>query len=59
MKDIELPRKVVTGDGAIERIADIADELRLWGDSLIISDPTTKEIAGNKVKDALKSHSTS
>jgi glycerol-1-phosphate dehydrogenase [NAD(P)+] len=55
MKDIELPRKVVTGDGAIDRIADVADELRLWGDSIVISDATTKEIAGDKVKDALKS----
>lgn len=55
MKDIELPRKVVTGDGAIDRIADIADELRLWGDSIVISDPGTKEIAGDKVAGALKS----
>jgi len=42
MKNIELPRRVVTGDGAIEGIAEVADELRLWGDSIVISDQTTK-----------------
>jgi len=55
MKNIELPRRVVTGDGAIEEIAEVADELRLWGDSMVISDQTTKEIAGDRVKEALKS----
>ncbi len=55
MKDIELPRKVVTGDGAIDLIPDLADELRLWGESIVISDPTTKEIAGEKVREYLKS----
>lgn len=55
MKDIELPRKVVTGDGAIDRIPELIDELRLWGDSIVIADPVTKEIAGLKVKEYLKS----
>jgi len=55
MKDIELPRKVVTGDGAIDMIPDLTDDLRLWGDSIVISDATTKDIAGDKVKEYLKS----
>lgn len=55
MKDIELPRKVVTGDGAIDGLPDLADELRLWGDSIVISDSVTKDIAGSRVKEYLKS----
>lgn len=55
MKDIELPRKVLTGPGAIDRLPALADELRLWGDSIVISDPITKDIAGEKVKEYLKS----
>jgi glycerol-1-phosphate dehydrogenase [NAD(P)+] len=55
MKDIELPRKVITGDGAIDCIPDLANELRLWGESVVISDPTTKDIAGEKVREYLKS----
>jgi len=55
MKNIELPRKVVTGDGAINSINEIVDELRLWGNSLVIADENTRLIAGDKIKDALKS----
>ena len=54
MKNIELPRKVVTGDGAINEINNVVEELRLWGNSLVLADPTTKDIAGEKILAALK-----
>ncbi|MBN2250791.1 MAG: NAD(P)-dependent glycerol-1-phosphate dehydrogenase [Candidatus Altiarchaeota archaeon] len=54
MKDIELPRKVLTGEGAIDRLPDLIDELRLWGDAIVVSDDTTKDIAGRKIAEYLK-----
>jgi len=50
MKYIELPRRVIVGDGAIHRLRDVIEELGLKGNSLVISDPTTKEIAGDNVR---------
>ena len=50
MKYIELPRRVIVGDGAIHRLKDVIEELGLKGNSLVISDPTTKEIAGDNVR---------
>ena len=50
MKNIELPRKVIVGDGAIEMLKGMLEELDLQGNSLVISDPTTKEIAGDTVR---------
>lgn len=50
MKYIELPRRVIVGDNAIHGLRDVIEELGLKGNSLIISDPTTKEIAGDHVR---------
>lgn len=50
MKYIELPRRVIVGDGAIHRLRDVIEELGLKGNFLVISDPTTKEIAGDNVR---------
>jgi glycerol-1-phosphate dehydrogenase [NAD(P)+] len=55
MKDIELPRKVLVGDNAIDRVRDVVHELDLTGNSLVIADPHTAEIAGNRVKADLNS----
>ncbi len=55
MKDIELPRKVLVGDGAIHKVRDVAFELGLAGTPLVIADPTTAKIAGYGVKSDLDS----
>ena len=55
MKNIELPRKVIVGDGAIERIEDLVCELSLVGNSLVIADPITAKIAGERVRSVLDS----
>ncbi|MEA3255828.1 MAG: NAD(P)-dependent glycerol-1-phosphate dehydrogenase [Candidatus Altiarchaeota archaeon] len=49
MKNIELPRRVIVGDGAISQLRDLVEELGLEGDSMVISDPTTREIAGDNI----------
>lgn len=49
MKNIELPRRVIIGDGAIHQLGDVIGELGLKGNSRVISDPTTKEICGDNV----------
>ena len=50
MKRIELPRKVVIGDGAIDDVIDVTSDLGLTGPSVVLADHTTKEIAGEKVE---------
>ncbi|RLI89841.1 MAG: NAD(P)-dependent glycerol-1-phosphate dehydrogenase [Candidatus Altiarchaeales archaeon] len=55
MKDIELPRKVIVGEGAIEKIGDLVRELALVGNSLVIADANTAKIAGDRVKSDLGS----
>jgi glycerol-1-phosphate dehydrogenase [NAD(P)+] len=49
MKDIELPRKVIVGDGALEKVKDIAKGLSLSGKAMVLADKNTAEIAGNRV----------
>jgi glycerol-1-phosphate dehydrogenase [NAD(P)+] len=53
MKDIELPRKVIVGDGAVDKVKDLAAELGLFGRSLVLADENTAKIAGNRVRDGL------
>lgn len=55
MKDIELPRKVLVGDNAIDSVRDVIRELGLTGNPLVIADSNTAEIAGNRVKSDLDS----
>ena len=55
MKNIELPRKVIIGEGVINKIKDVCDDLGLVGNPLVISDVKTKEIAGSEVADSLNS----
>ena len=49
MKNIELPRKVVVGEGAVEDVADVAEELGLRGTALIVCDENTRKVAGEDV----------
>ncbi len=47
---IELPRVVLVGNGVIGKIPEITRELKLSGKPLILTGPTTKGIAGEKVQ---------
>ena len=49
MKNIELPHRVVVGDGAIEKVPDVVKELGLRGNALIVCDKNTRKIAGEKM----------
>ncbi|MBN2014315.1 MAG: NAD(P)-dependent glycerol-1-phosphate dehydrogenase [Candidatus Altiarchaeota archaeon] len=55
MKDIELPRKVLVGDGALEKVCELVSELNLYGNSLVIADKNTAQIAGKRVGEELGS----
>ncbi len=49
MKKIELPRKVIVGDGAISMVKEVANDLRLRGRSLVVSGKNTRNTAGDAV----------
>ncbi|MCK4455215.1 MAG: NAD(P)-dependent glycerol-1-phosphate dehydrogenase [Thermoplasmata archaeon] len=51
---MELPRKVVIGHDAILDVGSVCAELKMGNKALIVCDPTTKEIAGNKVAETLQ-----
>ncbi|MFP4050223.1 MAG: NAD(P)-dependent glycerol-1-phosphate dehydrogenase [Thermoplasmata archaeon] len=53
-KNMQLPRNVVIGNEALEKIGEICDELKLNRNALIVCDQTTKKIAGNRVKEILE-----
>ncbi len=55
MKDIELPRKIIVGDDAIENVCEVVSELGLIGKSLVLADQNTVAIAGDKVSSMLDS----
>ncbi len=55
MKNIELPRKVVIGDDAINEVVDVCKSLNLKGNSLVISDENTYLVAGCEVANAMNS----
>ena len=56
MKNIELPRKVVVGDDAIRGVKETVSELGLYGNSLVVSDKNTRDVAGKFVCDQLNSY---
>jgi glycerol-1-phosphate dehydrogenase [NAD(P)+] len=53
MKDIELPRKVIVGDGAVDKVKELMAELGLSGKALVLADDNTTKIAGDRVRDLL------
>lgn len=57
MKDIELPMRVIVGDGAIEQVAKLFEELCISGSSMVISDLNTFKAAGKKVINELDAES--
>ncbi len=55
-KKIELPRNVVIGSDALEKVGDTCDKLELKENAIVICDPTTKKVAGQRVAEILTSH---
>lgn len=51
---LELPRKIIMGNGAIGHILEMCRELRIMGRPLVLADPVTRKIAGEKVFQDLK-----
>lgn len=46
---VELPRKILMGNGTSEKIQELLKELRLTGTPLILAGPLTKEIVGKRI----------
>lgn len=53
-KAMELPRKVVIGHNATLEVGSVCAELNIGSKALIVCDPTTKEISGDKVAEILQ-----
>ncbi|MFH1835503.1 MAG: NAD(P)-dependent glycerol-1-phosphate dehydrogenase [Methanobacteriota archaeon] len=55
MKNIELPRKVLVGQGAIRKVSEIVFWMPLKGISYVVCDENTRKIAGEDVANQLNS----
>ncbi len=53
---IDLPKKVIVGDGVIEDVPKVVKELRIGGRGLVISGPNVMKLVGGKLVDLLLSH---
>lgn len=51
---MQLPREIVVGNGAVERVAEISKRLGFNQSALIIAGSRTNDIAGKRVKDLLE-----
>ncbi len=52
-KSIELPRNVVIGNDALDRVGETCNKLELKKNAVVVCDPTTKKIAGDSVAEIL------
>jgi glycerol-1-phosphate dehydrogenase [NAD(P)+] len=50
---IRLPRNVVVGHGVLEETAEVVEDLHLSGQPLVVTSPTPRKIAGERVVEAL------
>ncbi|WP_299263022.1 NAD(P)-dependent glycerol-1-phosphate dehydrogenase [Halorientalis sp.] len=55
---IRLPRNVVVGHGVLDQTVDAVAELHLAGRPLVVTSPTPKEVAGNRVVGAFETEGT-
>lgn len=53
IREMQLPRNVVIGGDALDEVGRVASELGLRGSAGIITGPTTRRIAGDRVADIL------
>jgi glycerol-1-phosphate dehydrogenase [NAD(P)+] len=54
--EVGLPKKVIIGDGALEKIGSLCQELDLKGSVIFFTGPTVMEIVGKKVLEILESY---
>ncbi len=52
-KRMELPRSVVVGHGALDEVGNVCSSLKLGRKGLIVEDPTTRRIAGERAGEVL------
>jgi len=50
---IRLPRNVVVGHGVLERTGEVVEDVHLGGRPLVVTSPTPREVAGERVVDLL------
>lgn len=53
LKNMQLPRNVVVGSGALEKVTETCRSLKLKKKGLIICDETTRDVAGDRVVETL------
>ncbi len=53
---MELPRNVVIGKDSLEKVGETCDKLELKKNAIIVCDPITKKVAGERVGDILSDH---
>ncbi len=53
-KVMEFPREVIVGHGVIDRISEICEKIGVGSHPLVVFDPLTKKIAGNRAVELLK-----
>ncbi len=53
-KLMQLPREVLVGEGAIEKVAELCRGVGLQGKALVVADETTYALAGERVFEVLK-----
>ena len=54
--EVDLPKKVVIGAGALEKIGDVCKELDLKGSATVFTDKSIMELFGQDVQQILESH---
>lgn len=52
-REMQLPRNVVVGSGALEQVGSVARDLGLTGSAGVVTGPSTRGIAGDRVADVL------
>ncbi|MFO8110454.1 MAG: NAD(P)-dependent glycerol-1-phosphate dehydrogenase [Thermoplasmata archaeon] len=58
-KSMELPRAIVVGNDALEQLGETCIGLKLKGSALLVCDPTTRKIAGDRVGELMEKIDTS
>ncbi|HLE97315.1 MAG TPA: NAD(P)-dependent glycerol-1-phosphate dehydrogenase [Candidatus Thermoplasmatota archaeon] len=53
-KVMAFPRSVLIGHGVLDSTADLLDDINIAGPSLVVTGPTTRKLAGERVAEALR-----
>ena len=55
---IDLPKKIVIGEGVVRDVPQILKELNLWGRAYVLTGPKVRRVVGEKVADILQKEGT-